>query len=132
MLYLCRTLDGTPMVGAVPADAAMTTAADLGYRTATSPADSVLAAAGDQVTGHEFHRTKVSPSRAGRRGHLPAGPEGFATPTLHAAYLHTHWAGHPAFAQRFANAVHQLQSRLSKFQGVGHKPHSGPVRIRCR
>ena len=28
------------------------------------------------------------------------------TSTLHAAYLHTHWAGHPALAQRFAAAVH--------------------------
>src|SRR5687768_18002807 len=26
--------------------------------------------------------------------------------TLHASYLHLHWAGHPELAQRFANAVH--------------------------
>jgi cobyrinic acid a,c-diamide synthase len=106
MLYLCRTLDGTPMVGAVPADAEMTTRLTLGYRTARSPADSVLASAGAEVTGHEFHRTKVSPSPGRAAWHLPAGPEGFATSMLHAAYLHTHWAGHPALAQRFANAVH--------------------------
>lgn len=106
MLYLCRTLDGTPMVGAVPADATMTTRLTLGYRTATSPADSVLATAGAEVTGHEFHRTKVSPSEGPAAWNLPAGPEGFATPTLHAAYLHTHWAGHPALAQRFAHSVH--------------------------
>ncbi len=106
MLYLCRTLDGTPMVGAVPADAAMTTRLTLGYRTATSPADSVLASAGHEVTGHEFHRTTVSPSEGRAAWNLPAGPEGFATSTLHAAYLHTHWAGHPALAQRFADAVH--------------------------
>jgi cobyrinic acid a,c-diamide synthase len=113
MLYLCRTLDGTPMVGAVPADAAMTTRLTLGYRTATSPADSVLAGAGIEVTGHEFHRTKVSPSEGRAAWTLPAGPEGFATPTLHAAYLHTHWAGHPALAQRFAQAVHGSQQTPS-------------------
>jgi cobyrinic acid a,c-diamide synthase len=107
LLYLCRTLDGTPMVGAVPADAAMTTRLTLGYRTATSPGDSLLAEAGDQVTGHEFHRTKVTPTDGRAAWHLPAGAEGFATPTLHAAYLHTHWAGHPALAQRFAQAVHR-------------------------
>jgi cobyrinic acid a,c-diamide synthase len=107
LLYLCRTLDGTPMVGAVPADAAITTRLTLGYRTATSPADSLLAEAGDQVTGHEFHRTKVTPTDGRAAWHLPAGAEGFATPTLHAAYLHTHWAGHPALAQRFAQAVHR-------------------------
>ena len=42
---------------------------------------------------------------------LPAGPEGFATSTLHAAYLHTHWAGHPALARRFAQAVHKPSPR---------------------
>jgi cobyrinic acid a,c-diamide synthase len=112
LLYLCRSLDGTPMVGAVPADAAMKPRLTLGYRTATSPADSVLAAAGEQVTGHEFHRTAIASAELD--GHaawqLPAGPEGFATPTLHAAYLHTHWAGHPALAQRFAHAVHGLSA----------------------
>jgi cobyrinic acid a,c-diamide synthase len=109
LLYLCRTLDGTPMVGAVPADAAMTTGLTLGYRTATSPAESVLAEAGEQVTGHEFHRTEITSVDVDGHPawHLPAGPEGFATPTLHAAYLHTHWAGHPALAQRFARAVHR-------------------------
>ncbi len=106
LLYLCRSLDGTPMVGAVPADAQMTPRLTLGYRTATSPADSVLSAAGEQVTGHEFHRTKVTGLQGQPAWQLPVGPEGFATPTLHAAYLHTHWAGHPALAQRFAHAVH--------------------------
>jgi cobyrinic acid a,c-diamide synthase len=109
LLYLCRSLDGTPMVGAVPADAAMTRRLTLGYRTATSPADSVLTEAGEQVTGHEFHRTAItSVDLDGHAAawHVPAGNEGFATPRLHAAYLHTHWAGHPALAQRFAQAVH--------------------------
>jgi cobyrinic acid a,c-diamide synthase len=112
LLYLCRSLDGTRMVGAVPADAAMTPRLTLGYRTATSPADSVLSTAGEQVTGHEFHRTAITSVDLDRHAawHLPAGPEGFATPTLHAAYLHTHWAGHPALAQRFTRAVHGLSA----------------------
>jgi cobyrinic acid a,c-diamide synthase len=110
LLYLCRSLDGTPMVGAVPADAAMTPRLTLGYRTATSPADSLLAEAGRQVTGHEFHRTATTSSADRPAWQLPTGPEGFATSTLHAAYLHTHWAGHPALAQRFANAVHGVPS----------------------
>ncbi|MBB1026830.1 hypothetical protein G6026_03790, partial [Dietzia sp. DQ11-38-2] len=36
--------------------------------------------------------------------------EGFATPTLHASYLHTHWAGHPALAARFAAEVARVHS----------------------
>ncbi|WIM89421.1 cobyrinate a,c-diamide synthase [Candidatus Mycobacterium wuenschmannii] len=106
LLYLCRSLDGTPMVGAVPADAAMTPRLTLGYRTATSPADSVLATQGTAVTGHEFHRTATTVLPDRPAWELPDGPEGFATSTLHAAYLHTHWAGHPGLAQRFTRAVH--------------------------
>jgi cobyrinic acid a,c-diamide synthase len=30
---------------------------------------------------------------------------GFATPSLHASYLHVHWAGHPKLAERFAAAA---------------------------
>lgn len=110
LLYLCRSLDGAPMVGALAADAAMTDRLTLGYRRATAPSDTLLAGAGDPVTGHEFHRTTVRPA-AGRH---PAWmwndrPEGFATTTgrrrLHASYLHLHWAGSPVAAARFAAAV---------------------------
>ncbi len=110
LLYLCRSLDRTPMIGAVPVDAAMTPRLTLGYRTATSPADSLLAERGAVVTGHEFHRTKITVVDGQPAWQLPAGPEGYATPTLHAAYLHTHWAGHPALAQRFAQAVHAVSA----------------------
>lgn len=112
LLYLCRTVDGSPMVGAVPADAAMAPRLTLAYRRSTAPADSVLAAAGTEVTGHEFHRTAVTPPAGtgidAGAGAAPAwsssaGSEGFASASLHASYLHTHWAGHPALARRFAD-----------------------------
>jgi cobyrinic acid a,c-diamide synthase len=107
LLYLCRELDGLPMVGAVDATAAMTKRGKLGYRKAVSLSDNVLAANGQRVTGHEFHRTEISPTQ----GDSPAWgwdrkPEGFATPSLHASYLHVHWAGYPELASRFAAAVH--------------------------
>ncbi|MEC3982209.1 cobyrinate a,c-diamide synthase [Amycolatopsis sp. H20-H5] len=107
LLYLCRELDGLPMVGALDAVASMTKRGKLGYRTAVSIEDNVLARAGQRVTGHEFHRTEVAP----RRGETAAWgwdrePEGFASPTLHASYLHVHWAGYPELASRFAAAVH--------------------------
>lgn len=111
LLYLCRSLDGAPMVGALPADAAMTPRLTLGYRTAVAPAEHLLAPAGGRVTGHEFHRTHVTPSAGTDEAFGVAwtsahGEAGFASPTLHASYLHTHWAGHPRMAARFADAVH--------------------------
>jgi cobyrinic acid a,c-diamide synthase len=108
LLWLCRTLDGAPMCGVLDADAAMTPSLTLGYRDAVALADSPVAAAGTRVTGHEFHRTTVHP-RSGLLLSPAAGaawqwrgadPEGFATPALHASYLHLHWAGIPALARR--------------------------------
>ncbi|SFA92932.1 cobyrinic acid a,c-diamide synthase [Amycolatopsis marina] len=107
LLYLCRELDGLPMVGAVDAVARMTKRGALGYRRARAESDTLLAARGEQVTGHEFHRTEVLPGA----GENPAWrwderADGFATETLHASYLHVHWAGHPGVARRFARKVH--------------------------
>ena len=115
MLYLSESVDGHEMVGAVPAVGAMGPRLTLGYRNAIAPGDSVLGVAGTRVTGHEFHRTTVT---SGRRPStaawlLDGTPDGFALDpagtgraTVHASYLHTHWAGHPQLAVRFADAAH--------------------------
>jgi cobyrinic acid a,c-diamide synthase len=105
LLYLCEELDGMPMCGVLPASGSMTARLTLGYRTAR-PASASWATpveAGDPVlTGHEFHRTVVSP----RAGDAPAwwidgAPEGWVQGGVHASYLHTHWAGQPGIADRF-------------------------------
>jgi cobyrinic acid a,c-diamide synthase len=107
LLYLCRTLDGAPMAGVLDADAAMTERLTLRYPVATATADTLLTRAGEQVTGHEFHRTAVTPATTGTSAWTIDGEDvGFASPTLHASYLHTHWAGHPHLAARYAEAVH--------------------------
>jgi cobyrinic acid a,c-diamide synthase len=107
LLYLARSLDGHPMCGVLPAEAAMTGRLTLGYREARAEAASVLAAVGDVVRAHEFHRTAASPAH----GHAaawrlpPAGRrEGHISGMVHASYLHAHWAGYPHFAARFAAA----------------------------
>ncbi|GEP40509.1 hydrogenobyrinate a,c-diamide synthase [Nocardioides psychrotolerans] len=108
LLYLCRSVDDAAMIGALPASASMTPRLTLSYRRATSPTDTLLARAGETVTGHEFHRTEVSPP-AGRDAAawvIDDQPVGYASARHHASYLHTHWAGHPHLAQRFADAVH--------------------------
>ena len=136
LLYLCRSVDGAPMVGAVPADAAMAPRLTLAYRRSTAVVDSVLAAAGTEVTGHEFHRTGVTPAAPNFGAVSPlgrdaapawtstAGPEGFAGASLHASYLHTHWAGHPALARRFTDHVHRFADVVRSSAGLSSTPSS--------
>ncbi|MGH3838362.1 MAG: cobyrinate a,c-diamide synthase [Pseudonocardiaceae bacterium] len=102
LLYLCRSLDGAPMCGVLDAEATMTDRLVLGYRDAVALRDSVLHPQGARVSGHEFHRTAVTP-----RGAAPAWawsgapPEGFVQGGVHASFLHTHPAGDPAAVARF-------------------------------
>ncbi|MDH2416031.1 cobyrinate a,c-diamide synthase [Nocardioides sp. CER19] len=108
LLYLAESLDGAAMADVVPATAAMSERLTLRYPTAVAASDSLLARAGEQVTGHEFHRTRTSPeSGAGAAWTIDGAPTGFVGDTWHASYLHVHWAGHPHLAQRFAGAVHR-------------------------
>jgi len=108
-LYLCRSLDGLPMTGALAADAAMTPRLTLAYRSVVAATDNLLGRAGETVTGHEFHRTAVDPGAGSPPAWLVDGQaEGYASATLHASYLHVHWAGHPQLAARFAAAVRGL------------------------
>jgi cobyrinic acid a,c-diamide synthase len=113
LLWLCRTLDGTSMAGVVPADGVMTGRLTLGYREATAAAQSPIGPAGTLLRGHEFHYSTVEPagdallfrSRFGER------PEGFATPTLLATYLHHHPGGDPSAVARFVDACRAGRKR---------------------
>jgi cobyrinic acid a,c-diamide synthase len=114
LLYLCRSVDGLSMAGAIEADAIMTKRLTLRYRTVIADHDQLLAPAAVSVTGHEFHRTTVEPRRGQAAAWLVDGePTGFSLDpaemgrkTVHASYLHLHWAGYPKLAQRFADNVH--------------------------
>ncbi|SDS04845.1 cobyrinic acid a,c-diamide synthase [Nocardioides scoriae] len=115
LLYLCTSVDESPMVGALPVTAAMSPRLTLRYPVATAAGDSLLGRTGEEVTGHEFHRTTTTPAAGAGPDPAPGGDAawtidgeatGFATTSVHASYLHTHWAGHPHLAQRFADAVH--------------------------
>lgn len=124
LLMLCRTLDGHPMTGALSLDAAMRRRLTMGYRDATAPAGTLLARAGERVIGHEFHRTGISPvgeqpdaawtftmpDGSVREEGVSMDPAGLGHPSVHASYLHLHWAGAPACAARFAAAAWQYLS----------------------
>ena len=110
LLYLCRTVDGKPMVAALDATGAMTPQLVLGYRQAVADHDHLLGPAGTRVTGHEFHRTAVTFDGVEQPGWLIDGvSSGVGRPSLHASYLHTHWAGYPQLAQSFCDAVHAYE-----------------------
>jgi cobyrinic acid a,c-diamide synthase len=109
LLYLCRELDGAPMVGRIEASARLTPRLTLGYREAIAEVDSVVAAAGQRVHGHDFHRTVTDPAHGSIAAWRYAGDErgsrhGFVGDGVHASYLHTHWAGQPSAACRFVAA----------------------------
>ncbi|HVH23421.1 MAG TPA: cobyrinate a,c-diamide synthase [Pseudonocardia sp.] len=138
LLYLGRTVDGAPMVGALDAEARMTSRLTLRYRTPVADHDQLLAAAGSRVTGHEFHRTVVEPASGAQAAWLvdgaPSGfaadPAGLGTETLHASYLHLHWAGHPHLAQRFADAVHAHALRPGREDSSALRRAQGNVDLR--
>ena len=105
LLYLGRTLDGVPMAGRLPVRSRMTPRLVLGYREAVADVTSPVAAAGDAVRGHEFHRTATDPGHGEQAAWRWDGARhGFVAGRVHASYLHTHWAGHPASVRRFVTA----------------------------
>ncbi len=112
LLYLARTLDGRPMCGVLDVQATMTAKLTLGYRNAMAVTDSVLARAGDRVRGHEFHRTAAVPASGARPAwRFGSGElEGHVAGSGVASYLHTHWAGYPAVAARFAAACYAVSA----------------------
>jgi cobyrinic acid a,c-diamide synthase len=122
LLYLCRRVAGRSMVGAIDAEAIMTERLTLSYRTLIADHDQLLAVTGSRLTGHEFHRTTVEQASTTAAAWLADGepigfsadPAGIGRKTLHASYLHLHWAGHPELAQRFAHAVHDHARALDE------------------
>ncbi|MFV0428176.1 MAG: cobyrinate a,c-diamide synthase [Arachnia sp.] len=124
-LYLGQHLDANPMVGVLPMTSRMTPRLTLGYRSATAPADTLLATAGTRVTGHEFHRTLTQPGHgqaaawawAGRQEGFSGDPTGTGSPSLHTSYLHTHWAGAPHLAQRFADHAASFAAHSGSLPG---------------
>jgi cobyrinic acid a,c-diamide synthase len=111
LLWLCRTLDGAPMCGVLDAAAVMSGHLTLGYRDAVALTPSWLGPAGTRVTGHEFHRTVVTPPAGAPAWRWAGGePQGFVRDGVHASYLHLHWAGRPQIARNLVTAAQRLAS----------------------
>lgn len=107
LLYLARDLDGHPMCGVLDSSGVMTPRLKLGYRDAVALSSSALFEEGRRITGHEFHRTTMTPPAGASPAWRwavdgdPVPPEGFVEGGLHASYLHVHPAGSPDTVARF-------------------------------
>ena len=104
LLLLCRSLDGAPMAGVIPAVDAMSGRLTLGYRAAVTNVPTPLGPAGRTFRGHEFHYSELDVAGealtlSSRWGHRP---EGWATPSIMATYLHHHPGGDPGQVGAFA------------------------------
>ena len=112
LMYLSRAIldrEGRrwPMAGLLPTEADMGAGRlTLGYTTATARRDHLLARAGEQVRGHEFHASRLStpPANpawdcAGSYG--ASHGDGFATANRLASYVHLHLAANPLAAASF-------------------------------
>jgi cobyrinic acid a,c-diamide synthase len=110
LLFLVKSLDGFPMCGVLDASAEMTPQLSLGYRDAVAATDSVLCTEGTRWTGHEFHRTVVSPAGTEKPAWIwrdrdgAVVREGFVRGQVHASYLHTHPAANVGAIARFVRA----------------------------
>jgi cobyrinic acid a,c-diamide synthase len=115
LMYLCDSIvdfDGNSWqgVGVLKSTAEMGKRLTLGYRETVAVRDSCVLVAGDEVWGHEFHRSHLSVEptnpvyhswRYGKRGEVDAVAEGWAVYQVHAAYLHLHWGARPDIPARF-------------------------------
>ncbi len=111
-----------PMAGVLPFEA-RPGSLSLGYRQARAQRDGLLVRQGETYGGHEFHRWQLLPSSPlpteGEMWQLDGwgierSQEGWTTPTLHASWLHLHWAGFPTIPLRLAAAI----------AGAGRRPPS--------
>ncbi len=99
-------------VGLVPGSIQMQPKLEaLGYVTAKSVTESILAQPGEELRGHEFHYSKMTgrPDLCtayklyGGRGH-DGRTEGYARENLLASYVHLHLRSNPMAARRFLRA----------------------------
>ncbi|PHX87844.1 MAG: cobyrinate a,c-diamide synthase [Synechococcus sp. Baikal-G1] len=95
----------------------------LGYRQAIAQGDGLVVRRGETWQGHEFHRWQLEPlsqpatALCGSQalwqldgwGH-PARIEGWSTTTLHASWVHLHWAGCSMIPRRLRNAAVQTSA----------------------
>ncbi|MEB3242468.1 MAG: cobyrinate a,c-diamide synthase [Cyanobacteriota bacterium] len=110
----------------------------LGYRQARAQRDGLLVRAGESYRGHEFHRWQLHPTPSPPVGDamwqldgwgIERSLEGWTTPTLHATWLHLHWAGFPTIPRRLADAIAGVETPAPEVASCSPKTaHPRPFR----
>lgn len=108
-MYLCRSIDGHPLVGVFPAEARMLKKRKaLGYRSVEMTESCPLGPVGTGVRGHEFHYSEVDLQeeiprcyQLGRRDGERLGIEGYRYKNVLGSYVHLHFGSHPPLAENF-------------------------------
>ncbi len=108
------------MAGVLPFHAQRGTL-QVGYRRLTASCDSLLLKAGDQWMGHEFHRWQLSEEPVGRwqslwqvdGWHVDRREEGWALPTVHASWVHLHWASSSTISCRWRAALETVANQIA-------------------
>ena len=86
----------------------------VGYRQLTPQRDSLLVRRGEQLRGHEFHRWTLHHRRDPQDASVlwevegwrrDRASEGWGTCTIHASWVHLHWASSTTICSRWRNAL---------------------------
>jgi cobyrinic acid a,c-diamide synthase len=92
----------------------------LGYRTARALHNTPLLREGDTVLGHEFHWSTADPpveaATAAYRLAETGSPDGHATASLLASYVHLHLCGIPDAAARLVAAAESFERRRTALE----------------
>ena len=86
----------------------------VGYRQLTPPRDGLLVRRGEQLRGHEFHRWELHHRREPQDTSVlwevegwrrDRQSEGWGTRTIHASWVHLHWASNATICSRWRSAL---------------------------
>ncbi len=127
LMYLSQSIqdfqgETWEMVGVLPTQAVMGSRLTLGYRHATALENGLVVEQGQQVWGHEFHRSTLTQSPLQALWHTDSlgnisTTEGWALPNLHASYLHLHWGNTPEIPHQF---LQKSAAYSSSRVGIAH------------
>lgn len=114
-LYLSKSLDGYPMVGALPGEGYKTEhPVRFGYANLHADADSLMLRKGETLPVHSFHYYESSEPGTDLHAVKPVTGRtwetGYMTKSLYAAFEHFSFAGKPEMTERFIRAAEEYRN----------------------